>query len=570
MRYFALATDYDGTLAHDGRIDRPTTEALERLKSSGRKLILVTGRELPDLQTVFPGLDLFDLIVAENGALLYSPGNREVQLLADPPPAEFVDALRKRGVSPLSVGHVIVATHVPHEVAVIQIIAELGLELHVIFNKGSVMVVPSGVNKATGLNAALEVLGLSPHNVVGVGDAENDHAFLRLCECGVAVANALPSLKQAADFVTPAARGAGVVELIAALLRDDLAAQAPQVDARHQLLIGHNDQHEERSFRPSGPFVLLAGPSGGGKSTFMTAFLERLAEREYQFAILDPEGDYSGLEDAVALGDPKHGTNLREILDLLSRADQNVVVNLVGVGLDDRPALLQNLLPELQSLRARTGRPHWILIDEAHHFLSPASDSSHLHLPAETGGMVLVTLMPDALSTSVLAAVDTLLIVGDEPDKTLANFCRATGRPVPELPDVKLEAGQLIVWPLSAGLPPERITSLAPRQERRRHTRKYAEGDLGPDRSFYFRGPRRSLNLKAHNLQTFLQLADGVDEETWLYHLRRGDYSKWFRDGIKDDELAEATGRVEERRLGAKQSRAGIRKLVERRYTAPA
>ena len=47
-----------------------------------------------------------------------------------------------------------------------------------IFNKGAVMILPSGVNKATGLAAALEELGLSPHNVVGVGDAENDHAFL--------------------------------------------------------------------------------------------------------------------------------------------------------------------------------------------------------------------------------------------------------------------------------------------------------------------------------------------------------------------------------------------------------
>jgi HAD superfamily hydrolase (TIGR01484 family) len=57
MRYLALATDYDGTLAHDGVVDDATIRALERLVHSGRKLILVTGRELPGLESVFPRQD---------------------------------------------------------------------------------------------------------------------------------------------------------------------------------------------------------------------------------------------------------------------------------------------------------------------------------------------------------------------------------------------------------------------------------------------------------------------------------------------------------------------------------
>ena len=67
MRYHVLATDYDGTLAHNGRVDRPTVEALRRIKESGRKLVLVTGRELDELLDVFPELDLFHRVVAENG-----------------------------------------------------------------------------------------------------------------------------------------------------------------------------------------------------------------------------------------------------------------------------------------------------------------------------------------------------------------------------------------------------------------------------------------------------------------------------------------------------------------------
>ena len=224
MQYRALATDYDGTLATEGRVPAATLAALERLRESGRRLILVTGRELDDLRGVFPELERFDRIVAENGALLHWPATRETKSLAAPPPAAFVDRLRKSGVAPLSVGAVIVATWQPNESIVLDAIRELGLELQIIFNKGAVMVLPSGVNKATGLAAALDELGLMPAQVVGAGDAENDHAFLALCGFSMAPANSLPSVKDAVDLVTDGARGAGVEELIDRLLADDLAS----------------------------------------------------------------------------------------------------------------------------------------------------------------------------------------------------------------------------------------------------------------------------------------------------------------------------------------------------------
>src|SRR5689334_16487021 len=146
MRFHALATDYDGTIAHDGKVDDATLAALERLRNSGRKLILVSGRELPDLKTTFDRLDLFHLMVLENGATVYNPATKETRVLAERPPAAFAEALRKKGVTPLSVGDVIVATFLPHDRAVLDTIRELGLELQVIFNKGAVMVLPSGVN----------------------------------------------------------------------------------------------------------------------------------------------------------------------------------------------------------------------------------------------------------------------------------------------------------------------------------------------------------------------------------------------------------------------------------------
>ena len=196
MHYLALATDYDGTLAHHGRVDDATLAALERLLQSGRKLILVTGRELEELLGVFPRIDLFEWVVAENGGLLYQPASREPRLLGQAPPESFVQTLRQRGVAPVSVGRVIVATWHPHETTVLETIRDLGLELQVIFNKDAVMVLPAGLNKATGLAAALRELGLSGQNIVGIGDAENDHAFLSQCGCSAVVANALPALKE--------------------------------------------------------------------------------------------------------------------------------------------------------------------------------------------------------------------------------------------------------------------------------------------------------------------------------------------------------------------------------------
>jgi hydroxymethylpyrimidine pyrophosphatase-like HAD family hydrolase len=223
----ALATDYDGTLASQGVVDAATLTALKRFKATGRRLILVTGRELPDLKRCFPQLAIFDRVVAENGALLYDPATTREAVIAQPPPAVFVQRLRERNVAPLSVGRAIVATWEPHGATVLEVIRDLGLELQIIFNKGAVMVLPAGITKATGLAAVLSELELSAHNVVGVGDAENDHAFLHACGCGAAVANALPMLKESAHIKLTGKAGAGVIELIEAIERVDAGIMPP-------------------------------------------------------------------------------------------------------------------------------------------------------------------------------------------------------------------------------------------------------------------------------------------------------------------------------------------------------
>src|SRR5580704_7929627 len=104
MRYLALASDYDGTLAQDGVVSDATIRAIERFLHSGRRLILVTGRELQDLRAVFPRIDLCERVVAENGAVIYDPATRDVKILASPPPQSFVEDLRRRGVEGVSLG----------------------------------------------------------------------------------------------------------------------------------------------------------------------------------------------------------------------------------------------------------------------------------------------------------------------------------------------------------------------------------------------------------------------------------------------------------------------------------
>jgi hydroxymethylpyrimidine pyrophosphatase-like HAD family hydrolase len=232
MRFRVVASDYDETLAHNGRADKETLETLALVRESGRKLVMVTGRELGSLRSVFSEFGLFDLIVAENGALLYHPATREETVLGKTPPASFVEMLQRSGANPLSVGRSIVATVKPHETAVYKAIRELSLDLQVILNRESVMVLPVGVDKGTGFRAAMAELRLPLATVVGIGDAENDHAFLSLCGFSVAVGNAIPSLKERVQLVTSAEDGGGVVEVLQKLLAAetslDMAHPQPQ------------------------------------------------------------------------------------------------------------------------------------------------------------------------------------------------------------------------------------------------------------------------------------------------------------------------------------------------------
>ncbi len=220
--YTVLVSDYDNTLAQAGEVNQRALDALHRWHADGRRLILATGRHLPDLRRVFPALDLCDAVVAENGALLYLPASQTERLLGSPPPAALVARLREHGVKPLLVGQGVIGTLKPHDTTAQQVIAQLGLDWQVMLNKQDVMLLAPGINKASGLRAALEALGLASADSVGIGDAENDYDLFDVCASSAVVANALPALKPRVDYVAQGAYGDGVAELI-----DRLLASAP-------------------------------------------------------------------------------------------------------------------------------------------------------------------------------------------------------------------------------------------------------------------------------------------------------------------------------------------------------
>jgi hypothetical protein len=185
--------------------------------------------------------------------------------------------------------------------------------------------------------------------------------------------------------------------------------------------------------------------------------------------------------------------------------------------------------------------------------------------------MMLVTVHPEHVSPAVLGSIDVVIAIGSSADETLRAFGEAVGEDPPAALPATTGSGEALLWRRRPeARDPLALRTLPPRSEHRRHVRKYATGELGEDKSFYFRGPDGQLNLRAQNLALFIQLADGVDDETWLYHLRIGDYSRWFREAIKDEGLALEAADVERRAdLAPRQSRELIKAAIERRYTMP-
>ena len=292
MKLSVLALDYDGTIATDAGVDPDVRAAIAQARTSGITVLLVTGRILSELRRVAGDLHFVDGVVAENGAVVHFPASDHTSVLAPRVAPPLVSGFEAERLS-FRTGDCLIDADAGDGQLLLSVIRRLELPYVLVFNRGRVMVMPQGVSKATGLQAALEMLRLSPRNTLAIGDAENDHELLRLSELGAAVKWGSGALQAAADTVVLGESPRDTAAYIRALgAADHLPLPAR---ARRYLRLGHTEDGREFSLAVKGRNVLVAGDAKTGKSWIAGLLCEQLILHGYCVCVLDPEGDYRSL-----------------------------------------------------------------------------------------------------------------------------------------------------------------------------------------------------------------------------------------------------------------------------------
>jgi hydroxymethylpyrimidine pyrophosphatase-like HAD family hydrolase len=406
MRFSVLALDYDGTIAVEGMLEPDVRAAVGEARALGITVLVVTGRILSELRDAAGDLSFLDAVVAENGAVVAFPSTGESVALAAPPPARLVEELRHAGVE-ISVGSSVVEAEATAGPIALGLVHALELPEVLLFNRDRMMILPSGVSKATGLREALRMLRKSAHNAIGIGDAENDHELLDVCELGVAVAWGSKALRARADEVIAGTGPRAVAAFIRAAIREPQLS--PSRTKRRRLSFD--------GFAASAPTVslgggnlLIAGDPGTGKSRMAGRVAEQLMLHRYSTCVLDLDGDHQGLDDmpaVVMLGGSSGGPDLGALPALLRRPDLNVVVDLSMTTGSAKTACLRALLTALATARRARGVPHRIVIDGADAVLTDGELTALLDL--QDGGCVLTATRPSRLPAAVLAAMEAVV-----------------------------------------------------------------------------------------------------------------------------------------------------------------
>ncbi|MGZ4618524.1 MAG: HAD hydrolase family protein [Frankiaceae bacterium] len=544
--YFrAVATDFDGTLA-DGQVVPDTLAALTEARARGIRVILVTGRILSELRAVFPQVDEYvDAVVAENGALVVTQvGTR---LVAAPVDRAVSAALTDRGVAHRS-GQVLVACAAADEPTALEVIRELGLDCQLVRNRGELMILPAGVTKGVGLLEALGDLGLSYHNTIGVGDAENDHSLLDACEISVAVANAVEAIRTHADMVLALPDGQGVADLLRGPL---VAGRAHAHPRRWQITLGIDDIGEAVTLPASQLNIAVCGGTGEGKSYLAGLICEQLVGLGYSLIVFDPEGDYLGLGELrgvlVTGGDERRLADPAEVVRLLRHGHASVVIDLSHLDAAARAAYAAGLTSEVEALRAATGLPQWVVVDEAHGPVGRDAAARRMLDPAAKG-YLLVTWQPEELSADALVALDAVIALGSpHPDSRFIDLTAAVAdRP-------RVEIARLLGGPTGRAV-------LAWRQRPRavaftvasritphlRHEHKYDQYGVEPPHRFHFRTqPDTPTGATAANLAELQAELARCDRGVLRHHCPGHDFSRWVDAVFHDQTLAANLGAAE-------------------------
>jgi hypothetical protein len=406
MKFSVLALDYDGTIAQEGVLDPEVRAAIAEVRGQGITVIIASGRTLSDLQRVAGDLGFVDAVVAENGAVLFFP-NGHSRLLGPPPPEFFLAELKRRRIA-FSTGQCIVEADAWFAQPILAVIRELELPLVLLFNRSRLMVLSQSISKATGLRAALSALRLSVHNAIAIGDAENDHDLLMVCELGVAVGWGSRALQAVAEEVLQGEGPSAVAACIRQAARK--GRLPPDRLSRRSVTVGTTAEGRAVSFPIRGYDVLITGGPQSGKSWGTGLLCKQLIVQGYCGWVVDPEGDYSTLEalpGVVVIGGGESPPAPCDLEQALRHPDVSVVVDLSRVPFQLKHEYLNSLLPMLASHRRSTGLPHAIVIDEAHYFLNEPNVLQLLDL--DLGAYSLVTYRPSDLHPDLCRASDIIV-----------------------------------------------------------------------------------------------------------------------------------------------------------------
>lgn len=562
-----LAFDFDGTLAANGSIPPALQTALHQLRAAGCALFLVTGRRCEHI--VLGALaDVFSGIVWENGAVLTHPGSDELHQPFGTVDPHLVEALEAAGV-PLEHGRALVATWEPHADTVRHVLDAWGGDAVVVRNKGALMILPPGAAKGAGLAQLLRLCGFSPRNLVAFGDAENDLSLLGLAELGVAVADAVPALRAAADLVTQKPGPDGVLE---ALETYWLQGRAPTILSSHTCRIPLGE--DETGAPVTLPCAALAGgnvgvfgDSGSGKSWVTGLLAEGMHRAGYQVLLIDPEGDFRGLRDLAGMvavdGDEETLPPPTYVVMLLEEGMLSVVLDLCNYPVTHRVDYVADVLCLLRPLKERKFRPHWIVLEEAQQFLSPNSGkvTTALGPMLVDGGWAFVSYRPDRLAQPVLTALTQHLITRLSEPEAL----QAVGQALGSHPHALLAE----IAPGYVRLGDRRLVRLCPESRRVPHIRhlyKYLDTPLPAQKRFAFRTDQGYLGIEAASLFEFLQCLSTLPIASLAYHDARGDFAAWAAGALGDGELALHLRKLSHRTLPGEMLREAMLQRVAARY----
>ncbi|HEX6307106.1 MAG TPA: HAD family hydrolase [Longimicrobiales bacterium] len=529
QRFLVVAVDYDGTIAHEDRPNAAALESIAELRSRGRHVLLCTGRMLEDLRAVFPDADRhFDGIVAENGGVIVI--SSEVRYLQEPLPRELADGLDRAQI-PFRIGHVLLATDAVFDEVVLREIERLGLEAQLVYNRGALMILPPGVSKGAGLIHALGQLELSRHSAIGIGDAENDHSLLHACEIGVAVGNAVPGLSIHADLCLDDVNGAGVAAFLRGPVLHDELGLHPE---RWHVELGRTAEDEPARLPGSRINVLIAGASCSGKSHLAGLFIERVVALDYTVCVLDAEGDHAlmdRLPGVIAVGGTEPLPPPARLAALVRNRFSSVVADLSLLPPDEKREYCHTALGALHELRRERGFPHWIVIEEADQALAGGE------LPVEPGGRppigyCLITHRPSSLNAQILANLDAVVALPGAERYARIPFLEADATAETEQPFL-LQPGEALLAQRERLLRFATGTRALPHV---RHQHKYMYAQVPWERRFFF-GPPAADRRVAGNVAEFACEIAGTPRDVLRTHLLAGDFSRWTRDVLADDEL---------------------------------